>query len=262
LFNLACACYVRYHRQRELLLLDQTSDAEREAIEADLDRAVDACERVLRIPGSSTRPAAMATLGSCYALGYELHDRYRNPETIDSAINLLREAVLLTGTGSGLAEVSNRIGIKDRLAAGLLIRATRQDVDEAIELLTAIRAEASSLPFYNDVGGGGTLATALVRRWMHTHDRADEEKARAAYVSAFASSLDAHLPTAIDVATQRGGWAWGEAGGPRRARPTARRCTPCTWRSGGRRAGKNASSSCGWRPTWPPGPRSGWSGPT
>jgi hypothetical protein len=210
LFNLACACYVRYHRQRELLLLDQTSDAEREAIEADLDRAVDACERVLRIPGSSTRPAAMATLGSCYALGYELHDRYRNPETIDSAINLLREAVLLTGTGSGLAEVSNRIGIKDRLAAGLLIRATRQDVDEAIELLTAIRAEASSLPFYNDVGGGGTLATALVRRWMHTRDRADEEKARAAYVSAFASSLDAHLPTAIDVATQRGGWAWGE----------------------------------------------------
>ena len=45
---------------------------------------------------------------------------------------------------------------------------------------------------------------------MHTHDRADEERARAAYVSAFASSLDVHLPTAIDVATQRGGWAWGE----------------------------------------------------
>ena len=107
---------------------------------------MDVCERVLRIPGASTRPAAMATLGCCYALGYELHDRYRNPETIDSAINLLREAVRLTGTGSGLAEASNRIGIKDRLAAGLLIRATRQDVDEAIELLTAIRAEASSLP--------------------------------------------------------------------------------------------------------------------
>jgi CHAT domain-containing protein len=210
LLSLAAACYVRYHRQRELLLLDQPPDSERRAIEADLDLAVDACERVLRIPGSSSRPAAMATLGSCYALGYELHARYRNPKTIDSAIDLLREALRLTGTGSSPAEVTNRTGIMDRLASALLIRDRLQDVDEAIELLTAAQAETAYVAGYRAGGGAASMATALVQRWMHTHDEADEERARAAYVSAFASNLDVHLPTAIDVATQRGGWAWGE----------------------------------------------------
>lgn len=210
LLSLAGACYTRYNRRRELLLLDQTPDEERQVIEDDLDRAVDACERILRNPGSPSRPAAMATLGSCYALGYEIHDRYQNQETIDSAIDLLREALRLAGTGSTPAEVTNRTGIMDRLAAALLIRNRLQDVDEGIELLAEARAETAYVPVYGAGGGAATMASALVRRWLHTRSRADEERARAAYVSAFASSLDAHLPTAIDVATQRGGWAWGE----------------------------------------------------
>jgi hypothetical protein len=47
LLNLAVASLTRYQNRQELLLLDQTPDPEREAIEADLDRAVDASERVL-----------------------------------------------------------------------------------------------------------------------------------------------------------------------------------------------------------------------
>jgi CHAT domain len=203
---------VRYQSRRELLLFDQTPDAEREAIEADLDRAVDASERVLQLPGSPTRPAAMAALGYCYALRYEMdeYDGHENPAMIDSAIDLLQQALRLTGTGTGPAEVVNRAGLQDRLAAALLARNRPADVDAAIELLTEVRSHSAFMPLYNASGGALAMATARVRRWLHTRSPADRQSARSAYLDGFAAALDAHLPAAVDCATQWGGWAWSE----------------------------------------------------
>jgi hypothetical protein len=210
LLNLAVASLVRYQNRQELLLLDRTPEPEREAIEADLDRAVDASERVLQFPGSASRPAAMATLGYCYALRYEIDERYRNGKTINSAIELLQEAVRQAGTGTSPAEVANRVGIMDRLAAALLKRNRRRDVDTAIELLTVIRSETAYVPGYNAAGGAATMATARLLRWTHTRSPADRQSARSAYIDGFAAALSAHLPTAVDIATQWGGWAWSE----------------------------------------------------
>ena len=210
LVNLAAASVVRYQNRRELLLLEQTPDREREAIEADLDRAVKASERVLQFPGSPSRPAAMATLGYCYSLRYEIDERYQNTKTITSAIDLLQEALRLAGTGTSPAEVANRVGIMDRLASALLKRNRKQDVDTAIELLTEVQAKAALLPLYNVAGGALTMASARMLRWTHTRSPADRESARAAYLDGFAAALGAHLPTAVDIATQWGGWAWNE----------------------------------------------------
>lgn len=91
-----------------------------------------------------------------------------------------------------------------------MVRNRRQDVDTAIDLLTRIRPEATLLPVYNAAGGALTLATARLRRWMHTRSRADRASARSAYADAFAAAVTAHPPTAVDIATQWGGWAWTE----------------------------------------------------
>jgi len=215
LINLAAACYLRYDGRRELLVLEPPPAVERE-IRADIEQAVEVCERLRR--DSSPRADVLGLLGSCYAQLYEDDQRYKTPRTIDSAIALLQQAVDLAGTGSSPAEVASRIGLTDKLAGALLIRNTPQDIDTAIELLTAIRAEAEAFfPLYNAAGGALTMATARVRRWMHTRSPDDRESARQAYLDGFASAVDAHLPTAVDIATQWGGWArgegwWAEAG--------------------------------------------------
>jgi hypothetical protein len=210
LINLASACYVRYDSRRDLLHLDQTPDAERGIIKTDLDRALDASRRVVQMRDSPSREAAIALLGSCYVRLYEDDEQHEKPRTIDSAIALLQDAVRLAGTGRGPGEIAQRVGITDRLAGALLIRNRRPDVDTAIELLTQIRPEATSIPAYNAAGGAGTLATARLRRWMHTRSPADRKGARSAYIDAFATAVAAHPPTAVDIATQWGGWAWSE----------------------------------------------------
>jgi CHAT domain-containing protein len=209
LINLAAACYIRYDGRRELLLLDQTTAAEREMIKADLDRAADAAERVIQSAGPSLA-SAVAILGSCYVRRYEDDERYKKPETIDSAIALLQDAVSRSGAGRNPGEIAERVGIKDRLAAALMIRNRKRDIDAAIELLTEVKSEAALLPFYNAAGGALTMATARLLRWTHTGSPADRESARAAYLDGFASALGGHLPTAVDIATQWGGWAWSE----------------------------------------------------
>jgi len=215
LINLAAACYLRYDGRRELLVLKPPREVERE-IRADLELAAQVSERLRR--GSSQHAAALGVLGSCYVLRYEDDEQYRKPETIDQAIALLRQAVDLAGAGRSPAEVANRIGLTDKLAGALLARDTLPDVDRAIELLTAVRAEAHAFfPLYNAAGGALTMATARLRRWMHTRSPQDRERARQAYLDGFAAAVDAHLPTAVDLATQWGGWArgegwWAEAG--------------------------------------------------
>ena len=210
LISLATACYTRYDNRRELLLLDQTPDEERGVIKADLDRALDASRRVAEMRDSPSRAAAIALVGCCYVRLYEDDERHKKPRTIDSAIALLQDAARLAGTGRSPGEIGQRVGIADRLAAALLIRNRRQDVDMAIDLLTWIRSQATSIPAYNAAGGAGTLATAKLRRWMHTRSPADRERARSAYTEAFSTALAAHPPTAVDIATQWGGWAWSE----------------------------------------------------
>ena len=208
MLNLAAACYVRYDGRRELLVLEPPPDVERE-IRADIEQAVEAAERVPR--HSPSHASAIGVLGSCYVRLYEDDERHKNPETIDSAVALLREAVDLARAGRGPGELANRIGLTNRLADALIIRDTLPDADAAIELLTALRSEAAAImPFYNASGGAVAMATALLRRWMHTRDPDDREKARSAHADGFAAALDAHLPTAVTCATQWGGWAWSE----------------------------------------------------
>jgi CHAT domain-containing protein len=208
LVSLAAACYVRYDTLRELLLLKPPPETDQE-IRAHLDVAMAASDEVG--PDSPQHAEALGILGSCYALLYEDDESHHEPATIDSAIAMLQEALSLAGTGSGPGELASRIGLADKLAGALLIRDTPQDVEAAIGLLTAIEAEAAKLfPFYRVAGGALTMATALLRRWMHTCDPGDRERARAAHADGFAAALDAHLPAAIDCATQWGGWAWSE----------------------------------------------------
>ena len=215
MINLAAACYLRYDGRRELLVLQPPPEVEHE-IRADLEQAVEVGERLLR--DSSHRAEVLGLLGSCYARRYEDDERYKNQRTIDLAIAWLQQAVDLAGTGSSPAEMANRIGLTDKVAGALLARDTLRDVDTAIELLTAIRAEAQAFfPLYNAAGGALTTATARLHRWMHTRSPEDRESARQAYLDGFSAAVDVHLPTAIDLATQWGGWArgegwWAEAG--------------------------------------------------
>jgi len=98
LMGLAAACSVRYSGRRELLHGDLHADVERE-IRADLDRAIAASERAV---GASNNPAARASalgaLGSCHVFRYEDDQRHSGPETIDTAVTFLREAVQLAET--------------------------------------------------------------------------------------------------------------------------------------------------------------------
>jgi CHAT domain-containing protein len=206
--SLAAVCYVRYDAQRELLRLNPSPEAE-QAIRSYLDAAMTASDQVE--PGSPHRANALGILGSCYARLWEDDEAEHEPARINSAVALLEEAVELAGTDSGPGELATRIGLTNRLADALLIRDDPQDANTAIGLLTAIEPEAMALyPYYRVTGGGLAMATALLRRWMHTRDPGDEEKARAAHAEVFAAALDAHLPTAITCATQWGGWAWTE----------------------------------------------------
>ena len=111
---------------------------------------------------------------------------------------------------SGPGGAGLRIGISDRLAAALLIRNHPRDVNEAIEILTRVRAQAVSEPMYTDAGGAATLATAWLRRWMQTRSGRDENKARSAYAGAFATAIIGYPLTAEQIASQWGGWAWSE----------------------------------------------------
>ena len=61
LLALAAACVSRYDSRRELLLLDQTPDAERADIKADLDRAVDASRQVAQQQEPSSRAGCHRT---------------------------------------------------------------------------------------------------------------------------------------------------------------------------------------------------------
>ena len=208
LINLATACYVRYDSRRELLLLDGTTDAEREVIKADLDRALDVSGRICQMPDSPSRAAALTVQGSCYVRLYEDDPRHNNSATIDSAVAQLQDALRLTGAGSAPGTVAQRAGIMDRLAAALLTRNCLADVDAAIDLLNEARTHSALLPAYKAAGGALSLATARLLRWTHTRSPADEDEARSAYRAAFASAVTAHPHTAVDIATQWGGWAW------------------------------------------------------
>ena len=207
---LAAACVTRYDSRRELLLLDQIPDAERTEIKADLDRAVDVSKRVAEQQEPSSRAGAIGLLGFCYARQYEDDERYAQPRTIDSAIALLRDAAAMARHDSGPGGAGLRIGISDRLAAALLVRNHPRDVNEAIEILTRVRAQAVSEPMYIDAGGAATLATARLRRWMQTRSGRDENKARSAYAGAFATAIIGYPLTAEQIASQWGGWAWSE----------------------------------------------------
>lgn len=215
LVNLAAACYVRYDSRRELLVLKPPPDMERD-IRADLEQAVEAAERVPR--DSPSRAEALGVLGACYARLYEDDKRYGERATIDSAIAMLREALDLVGTRSDPGAVATRLGLTDQLAGALLVRDTLPDVDTAIELLESVRSEMEAIfPLYSAAGGAATMAKARVLRWTHTRSENDRDKARQAYLDGFAVSVDAHLPTAVTLATQWGGWArserwWDEAG--------------------------------------------------
>ena len=210
LLTLGAACVTRYESRRELLLLGQTPDAERADIKADLDRAVDVGRQIARQQDPSSRPAGIGLLGFCYALRYEDDERHGQQRTIDSAIALLREAAAMAGDDSGPGARGLQLGISDRLAAALLVRNQPRDIDEAIEILTRARAQAAFEPMYTDAGGAATLATARVRRWMHTRSGKDENKARSAYAGAFATAIVGYPLTAEQIASQWGGWAWGE----------------------------------------------------
>ena len=116
----------------------------------------------------------------------------------------------MAGPDSGPGGTRLRIGVSDRLAAALLVRNHPQDVEEAIEILTRVRTEAASEPMYTDAGGAATLATARLRRWMHTRSGRDEKMARSAYAEAFATAIIRYPLTAEQIASQWGAWAWSE----------------------------------------------------
>src|SRR5450631_4344054 len=116
----------------------------------------------------------------------------------------------MAGHDSGPGGAELRIGIGDRLAAALLVRNHPRDVEEAIEILTRARAQATSEPMYTNAGGAATLATARLSRWMHTRSGRDEKKARSAYAEAFATAIIGYPLAAEQIASQRGGWAWSE----------------------------------------------------
>ena len=210
LLGLGAACVTRYESRRELLLLEQTPAGERADITADLVRAVDASRQVAQQQDPSSRAAAMALLGYCYALLYEDDERYAQPRSIDSAVALLRDAAAIAGRDSGPGGPTLRLGISDRLAAALLVRNHPRDVDEATEILTRVRARPASEPMYTEAGGAAALATARLRRWMHTRSGKDEKKARSAYATAYATAVVGYPLTAEQIASQWGGWAWSE----------------------------------------------------
>jgi len=132
---------------------------------------------------------------------YEDDQRHSGPETIDTAVTFLREAVQLAETTvretrGAPAAVYNLRGIRDRLAGALAVRNTVPDVDAAIALYIRNRDEAASLGPGMTAGESASLATAYIRRWLLTREAADRERARAAYAEAFATGEAAHLPAA------------------------------------------------------------------
>ena len=94
LLGLATACYTRYNDRRELLQAAPATEVERE-IRADLDRAVAASERAADGSNPTTRASALAVLGSCYACRFEDDVDFNSPETINTAVDFLREALQL-----------------------------------------------------------------------------------------------------------------------------------------------------------------------
>ena len=214
LIVLAVACYIRYEGRRELLQMDLRADMERE-IRADLDRSIAASERALRLSGNPTEQAsALTTLGSGYACRYEDDKRYSRRETIDKAVSLLREAVQLAEatiggeTSGAFAAAYSLRGIRDRLAGALAVRDELSDVDAAIALYLCNQNEAVSRGPGITAGEAVSLATAYMRRWMHTRDEADRRRAYEAYSEAFALGEAEHLPAAFDIAAQWGGLTW------------------------------------------------------
>jgi hypothetical protein len=215
LTGLALSCYLRYEGRRELLQADLQPGLERE-IRADLDRAVEASERAVDISrGRETQAAALASVGLGYCYRYEDDKRYAGRETIDTAVFRLREALRLAeaavrqSRGAQVA-IYTRHGIRDRLAGALAVRDTPLDVDAAIALYLENREESTSLELGATAGEANSLATAYIRRWLHTRDPADRERAHAAYAEAFALGAAGHLPSAFDIAAQWGGLAWKE----------------------------------------------------
>lgn len=214
LLGLATACYTRYSDRRELLQAAPATDVERE-IRADLDRAVAASERAADGSSPTTRASALAVLGSCYACRFEDDVDFNSPETINTAVNFLREAVQLAeavfrDSGGALESAYNLRGIRDRLAGALATRDTVPDVDEAIALYTRNREEMPSLARDITAGEAVSLAVAWIRRWLLTGETADRERAREAYTEAFASGEAEHLPAAFTISSQWGGLAWQE----------------------------------------------------
>ena len=100
--------------------------------------------------GSIVAAARLGLLGFCYALWYEDDERHGQQRTIDSAIALLREAAAMAGDDSGPGVPGLQLDISDRLAAALLVRNQPRDIDEAIEILTRVRAQAAFEPMYTD----------------------------------------------------------------------------------------------------------------
>jgi CHAT domain-containing protein len=212
---LALACYLRYEARRELLQGELRADVEQE-IRADLDRAIEASERAVGTSsGLEVRATALASVGLGHRYRYEDDKRYNNQETIDTAVSLLQEAVGLAETavrktGGAPAAVYSLRGVRDRLAGALAVRNTLADVDAAIALYLQNRDEAPSLGLGQTAGEANSLATAYIRRWMHTRDQADRNLAHQAYAEAFAIGAAEHLPSAFDIAAQWGGLAWTE----------------------------------------------------
>jgi CHAT domain-containing protein len=215
LTELALSYYLRYDGRRELLQGDLRADLERQ-IRADLDRAIEASERAAGLsPNPEAQAAALTTVAMGYQYRYEDDQRYAVRETIDTAVARLREALRLAGeavrqTGGAPAAVYTRRGIRDRLAGALAVSDTQADVDAAIALYLENRDEATSLGLGATPGEANSLATAYIRRWMHTKDHADRARAREAYAEAFAIGAATHLPSAFDIAAQWGGLAWQE----------------------------------------------------
>ena len=201
LLGLATTCYTRYSDRRELLQAAPATEVERE-IRADLDRAVAASERAADGSSPTTRASALAVLGSCYACRFEDDVDFNSPDTINTAVNFLREAAQLAeavfrDSGGALESAYNLRGIRDRLAGALAVRNTVTDVDEAIALYTRNRAEMPSLARDITAGEAVSLAVAWIRRWLLTGETADRERAREAYTEAFASGEAEHLPRGV-----------------------------------------------------------------
>src|SRR6201996_6827605 len=213
LLGLAAACYIRYNSRRELLQMDLSPELERE-IRADLDLSIEASERTLELSGNpATRASALSALGSAYAFLYEDDKRYNKRATIKKAISLLREAVQLAEAAvsedrGAIAAIYNLRGVRDRLAAALAIRDRPQDVGEAISLLLKNQAEAAPHGLGQTAGEAASLATAYLRRYLHTGEDADRQRAYEAYSRAFVIAESEHLPEAFTVAAQWGGLAW------------------------------------------------------